>query len=674
MALEISIPQAPSEGRPSPSEVQVPDTSVCILYPTAGTVHVRFHRSVQDLHAYDREQGWNNLVAEKAVISGANISKARNELVTWMLEETDCEWAWFIDTDMVVEAVVLPRLLCAADVSGARVIGGLCVMIDDADGPIPTIYQLGNFGVGEVTRVVFDYPEDTLIQVAATGAACLLIHRSVLEDVQRRFPDNPYPWFREEVLNGNWISEDLHFCLLANSCGHPVFVDCTTHVGHAKGSSIWWPRDVKKGRGFPPVRSYAVIPTRDRLREISRLIEQLRTQGGLDQIVVCDNGSGEETRSWLAAQDDLVVLDLPDAGIHEMWNAGVEWMIEQGQKRNVNVLFLNNDLELGETFAAHLVEALRSDKDLVAVSGNYDGREGEGLVQVTDDICADRYDGTGGFAGFAFAARGEWFQSGYRFPEECRWWYGDNDLVAVAGAAGGKVGIALRAKVEHEAPPEGAYARWVKLVGEEQLEADRAAFEQRWAKIRQSQPPRTLEEAYERVCATPSDINEHLPTLADLCRRTDAKRVIELGVRTGVSTVAWLHGLTETDGHLWSVDTGPPPPMKHPRWTFTRGEDLDPFVLSQLPAEADVVFVDTDHRYELTLAEIREYAGRVRSGGCLVLHDAEVEVFEHHEPGTEPPFPVRRAIEEIFGGDTPEIASTKIERYENNNGLVVVWL
>jgi GT2 family glycosyltransferase/predicted O-methyltransferase YrrM len=670
--LTVSIPHAPTEGLPSPASVQVPDTDVCILYPTDGRVHVRFHRAVQNLISYDREQGWNNLHAEKAVISGANISKARNKLAQWMLDETECEWAWFLDTDMVPDADCLPRLLCAAAVSGARVMGGLCVMIDETDGPIPTLYQLGDFEQKEITRVIFDYPDNTVAQVAATGAGCLLIHRSVLEDIRTRDPENPYPWFREVVLNGNWVSEDLHFCLLANSCGHPVFVDCTTHVGHAKGGTVWWPKDIRKRRGFPEERNYAVIPVKDNLELTSRLIQQLRVQGETDRIIVCDNGSGETTRTWLAGQDDLTVLDLPDVGIHEMWNAGVDWMIAQEQKRNVNVAFLNNDLVIGDRFIRRLAEALRSDRDLVAACGNYDGRRIEGLYERTEDLCAERYDGTGGFAGFAFMVRGEWFWSGYKFPQECRWWYGDNDLVAAAYFAGGHVGIAASAEVEHVnggGQSVGGAGNWPSHVGEQQLRLDREAFDRRWAAIQQGRVPQTLEEAYNRVCELPSDINEHLPTLVELCRKLEAKKVIELGVRTAVSTVAWLHGLEETDGHLWSVDVSPAPPLRHPRWTFTQGSDLDPFVLRQLPEDADIVFIDTDHRYDLTRSELRAYAGKIRPGGCLVLHDTSVEVFDHHAPGTEPPFPVRKAVDEFA-----EERELETERYEHNHGLTVVWL
>lgn len=674
--LAISIPTVKSEGRPTAETVKVPDTSVVIAYPCNSNIHVRFHRSIIATMEYDRYQGWDNLLAEKAIVSGANISKARNELVAWFLDETDGEWLWFIDTDMVFEPDTLPRLLCAAQVAGADVIGGLCCMVDDNDGPIPTIYQLGNFGAGEITRVVFDFEENSVMQVAATGGACLLVKREVLETIRAKTPENPYPWFCETVINGNWVSEDIHFCLLANSCGHPVFVDCTTQIGHAKGQSVWYPKDIKSGRGFPVQKNYVIIPVKNKLDMTASLVRQLREQGNFEKIIILDNGSNSKTKNWLESQaraSDFVVMEMPKAGIHEMWNAGIDFVIKQGQRRNVNVAILNNDLKLGPDFLKRMQEALRSETDLVAVSGNYDGRVVDGLIEVTTDICANRYDGTGGFAGFAFMARGEWFQSGYKFPTECKWWYGDNDLITASSYAKGRVAIAGRATVEHIGGGGQTGGDWSDF--QDQLEKDRVAYEQRWESIaRAAKGPQSLKDVYEQVCNTPSDINEHLPTLVKLVEELDAHTVIELGVRSGVSTIAWLYALTKDDreGKLWSVDIDAPPRIQHPSWTFTRGDDLDPFVLKQLPDEADIVFVDTVHTYQQTIDEIEAYASRVKPGGCMVFHDSNHERFDHHD-ADEIPFPVRQAIVDRFEGEDTIRPVASIDSYENNHGLTVVW-
>lgn len=461
---------------PDPSTVTVPDTSVIACLVTAGQIDYELHAGLVRTERFDRDQGWLNYCGELKQGSGANISKSRNEVLRRFLDETDAEWAWLLDSDMVLKEDTLPRLLCAAKVSNAKVIGGLCCMIG-SDGPIPTIFQLGDPAKGEVTRVMLDYPDNTVIQVAATGMACLLVHRSVLEHFREAFPNRNYPWIYEDEITGQWVSEDVMFTLRCNEAGFPVFVDCTTHVGHSKGSTVWWPSDIRRGRGFPDPKTYAIIPTRT-WSLVADTIDQL--QGQVDKIIILDNtDNGMDFGQYRGTNVEVEVARMPGAGIHEMWNAGIEWAIKDAdQRRNVNLLVLNDDLRMGERFVPRMVEALRSDQNLVAVSGNYDGRTGP-LVQEVTDICAGRYDGTGGFAGFAFITKGEWFQSGYRFPEECKWWYGDNDLVMAAQLSGvGKVGIAIDAHVEHLDGGGKTGGDWSQFA--EQLDRDRAAFDRRW--------------------------------------------------------------------------------------------------------------------------------------------------------------------------------------------------
>src|SRR5690606_8392354 len=115
-----------------------------------------------------------------------------------------------------------------------------------------------------------------------------------------------------------------------------------------------------------------------------------------------------------------------------------------------------------------------------------------------------------------------------------------------------------------------------------QTEADRAAFEAKWTKIMEADAAAERVKAgdfgplYEHLCEQPSDIREHLPTLHDLAVKLDAETVIELGVRTGVPTVAWLAALQQTGGTLWAVDatSGPPMITAHQQCRFIQGDDL----------------------------------------------------------------------------------------------------
>lgn len=159
-----------------------------------------------------------------------------------------------------------------------------------------------------------------------------------------------------------------------------------------------------------------------------------------------------------------------------------------------------------------------------------------------------------------------------------------------------------------------------------------------------------LAREYARVCGEPSDIYEHLPTFVRLVAETDAENVIELGTRTGVSTIAWLYGLAGTDGHLWSVDIDTRPDIgTYDHWTFIQGDDLAAETIDQLPVQADIVFIDTSHAYDQTLRELNTYRWFVKPGGKLVLHDTELP--QPIDVGPQPSFPVKRAIQEFCAAE-----------------------
>jgi predicted O-methyltransferase YrrM len=115
-----------------------------------------------------------------------------------------------------------------------------------------------------------------------------------------------------------------------------------------------------------------------------------------------------------------------------------------------------------------------------------------------------------------------------------------------------------------------------------------------------------------------ADMVPHLATLTRLA--SGASTVVELGVRTGVSTWAILDGLPG-DGSLVSVDVDlcdvPGRVSADYRWTFLRGDSLEvePIVRSPL----DLLFIDASHEYHQTLAEL-EMGERLRTR-LIVLHD-----------------------------------------------------
>jgi predicted O-methyltransferase YrrM len=107
-------------------------------------------------------------------------------------------------------------------------------------------------------------------------------------------------------------------------------------------------------------------------------------------------------------------------------------------------------------------------------------------------------------------------------------------------------------------------------------------------------------------------------------------RILELGVCRGNSTSAFLAALeVDRKGCLWSVDFGPRHPdipdawLDRPDWNVLWENSMSDAAREWAPKELDVLFIDSDHSYEITLGELMMYAPRVRPGGVVLCHDTE---------------------------------------------------
>lgn len=107
--------------------------------------------------------------------------------------------------------------------------------------------------------------------------------------------------------------------------------------------------------------------------------------------------------------------------------------------------------------------------------------------------------------------------------------------------------------------------------------------------------------------------------------------VLEIGAWRGRSTAALLTGLEERGGHLYSVDLKDYSDTYrgHPQWTFIQSDSRDEVKLlaAGVPAELDVLFIDSAHSYECTKAELMTWGKRVKPGGLILLHDVDDPAF-----------------------------------------------
>lgn len=200
-------------------------------------------------------------------------------------------------------------------------------------------------------------------------------------------------------------------------------------------------------------------------------------------------------------------------------------------------------------------------------------------------------------------------------------------------------------------------------------------------------PDPILVRLYEKKANTPSDINEHLPTLRRYSSQVGS--VVEMGVRGVVSTWAFLLGLAESRAQaksLIGVDIMPCDYEAPTRIAAASGIDVS-FVQENsatvvLPAR-DLLFIDTWHCYGHLKRELMAHHASTMK--YIIMHDTTVDEWDgeavrcNHDVGRMaresgyPEHEVRRGVWPAcheFLIEHPEW--TVAERSVNNNGLTVL--
>lgn len=217
----------------TPLEPSTRTPSLTIATITAGSCRMEFTASL-----ITSQSAWSTFIP---VSSGPYLDMGRNEAVKKYRVASNDDFLLFVDTDIQFTAEDIWALVDAAtEVHGETgvwpVVAGLYLGVV-AHGRHRNViaYKLGDdqllypFSIDEVDGV----DQDSLIDVDAIGTGFMLIHRSTIEHFTEHF-EEPQVWFYEGAINGNWMGEDLIFCLRAKSLGHPVLAHPRVRLTHYK--------------------------------------------------------------------------------------------------------------------------------------------------------------------------------------------------------------------------------------------------------------------------------------------------------------------------------------------------------------------------------------------------------------------------------------------------------
>ena len=212
--------------------------TVCISWCHHGQVDAYFAHSMMDLISKEP-----NRIGNFNSVQGLGLlAKSRNIQVQQFLTKTDDDWLFIVDADEHISQESFNKLVDAADKDLYPIVSGLCFAATFPDSgvlqPVPAIFRVDE-QVGLVP--FFEYPKDSLVEIHSAGTGCLMIHRSVLEHMQKAFEKFTGPhwaWFQDGPIQDgdvvSWISEDLMFCKKLNELGYRLVAHTGALFPHHK--------------------------------------------------------------------------------------------------------------------------------------------------------------------------------------------------------------------------------------------------------------------------------------------------------------------------------------------------------------------------------------------------------------------------------------------------------
>jgi hypothetical protein len=187
-----------------------------------------------------------------------------------------------------------------------------------------------------------------------------------------------------------------------------------------------------------------------------------------------------------------------------------------------------------------------------------------------------------------------------------------------------------------------------------------------------------LEKIVNQIYQTPSDINEHIPTLLEFAY--ECNHITEMGVRAITSTWAFLGAAPKK---LISYDMEDPSHYGSSIqlvYDVAKQYDLDfSFIQADVLKidieETDLLFLDTWHAYDQLKAELEKHSNKARK--YIIMHDTTSYEYRDEPLTSENTFEGEKSSGKGLWPAITEFLESNNEwelyrRYVNNNGLTVL--
>lgn len=379
--------------------------AIATIHP--GELSTMYHESLLALMAHENQRAQPSRIAGvmNQFCATLSIPEERNRVTQRFFEDPDApDWLLWIDADIGFAPTLVEELLAVADPQACPIVGALCfgwsrlgtgTMNESYGWLFPTLYNWEPKIESFIRRR--EFPENELIRVDATGAACVMIHRSALSVIQTQSAiaaaeftaqnelsgsdasfvrsGNPqgFDWWallpcHSPLIPNPYFGEDLSFCMRAKQAGLPVHVHTGIQVAHDDKRRPLTAAVYRQQQLDLPNIAVVATSAQDP-GKLLELLQALRAQGETTRVLLADTGASREVlrgaqelfdQSWLSLFDqrDVDTVGAWNASLKIAWSEFGPWC---------NLLVLNDQLRIGPRFVSALAQGLRRDLDVGAV-------------------------------------------------------------------------------------------------------------------------------------------------------------------------------------------------------------------------------------------------------------------------------------------------------------------
>lgn len=395
-----------------------------------------------------------------------------------------------------------------------------------------------------------------------------------------------------------------------------------------------------------------VIPTMWRYSPFVDFVQKVADHPLVSEVIVFDNDYSSRPYEDPFDRHDVKLINTDKNNfVNPSWNMGIE------RAENDFICVLNDDVVFDLRVFDEIVPYMYNDD--FGVAGAHPGELHlhqkpfvNGLIDIVpwESPLPGQSEGyLFGFGTLFFVKKSKWIP----IPEKLSVYYGDDWVHLTQDTFDRK--IYLITNFFYHSP---SAQTCTSIFSEDQrnyiLREEGEIYKQEVAIFRDKTYQEYIEGEYNLACTIKTDINEHIPILRQLA--SECERVVELGVREGWSTRAFLtqrNRLRSYDIILW-------PYVAHLFKTMQNiGRDFQYIQASSLDIElddCDMIFFDTEHTYKQLNEELKLHGNKASK--YLVFHDT---VSFGHE--------LMPAIQ-VFMDKNPQWVIK--DEYTNNNGLLIL--